>query len=208
MGRWIHVAYFIFVTVMASAVFAAIPVANKEPVLDGVGLVATDLRLEALDRGHPSGLRLTNGGTLDQEFFSRGWTLVFFGFTSCPGVCPLTLNTLQKSIPEVTAREYPVQSLFVSIDPERDSERKVATYLQGFGRQFLGAVGTTSDVRRFYERFLNRAAAQFQNPSAHSALVYVVAPGGRIMGGAIATSDAKQFVRKLNYIIEKGADPQ
>lgn len=67
-------------------------------------------------------------------------TLVFFGFTHCPDICPLTLAQIARATErlENEAPELVPQVLFVSVDPERDSPARIRTYLQAFDADFIG----------------------------------------------------------------------
>jgi protein SCO1/2 len=72
-------------------------------------------------------------------------TLVFFGYTNCPDICPLTLAALTQAMVYLRARNIELpQVLFVSVDPKRDSPDRIAHYLRSFDPEFLGA--TASDA--------------------------------------------------------------
>ena len=72
--------------------------------------------------------------------FKGDFTLVFFGFTNCPDVCPLTLGMLAQARAEVAARapSFTPRVLFVSVDPSRDTPERIAAYLDGFDPAFVG----------------------------------------------------------------------
>ncbi|MGD8339423.1 MAG: SCO family protein [Gammaproteobacteria bacterium] len=68
-------------------------------------------------------------------------TLVFFGFTNCPDICPLTLAVIAEAMDQLrdALPESAPQVLFVSVDPARDSPERIAAYLGAFDDQFIGA---------------------------------------------------------------------
>ena len=71
------------------------------------------------------------------------WTLMFFGFTNCPDVCPTTLATLaevRRQLADLPAGELPVVA-FVSVDPARDTPEALGRYVANFDPQFLGVTG-------------------------------------------------------------------
>ncbi len=71
------------------------------------------------------------------------WTLIFFGFTNCPDVCPTTLATLaevRRQLADLPAGELPVVAL-VSVDPARDTPEALGRYVAHFDPQFLGVTG-------------------------------------------------------------------
>jgi len=70
------------------------------------------------------------------------YTLLFFGFTNCPDVCPLTLKALADARAELARRApriVPPRIVFVSVDPRRDSAERIATYVAQFDPAFVGA---------------------------------------------------------------------
>jgi len=68
-------------------------------------------------------------------------TLLFFGFTNCPDICPLTLAVMAEATAELREKLGPLapQVLFVSVDPERDTPEQIARYTAAFDAEFLGA---------------------------------------------------------------------
>ena len=78
------------------------------------------------------------------------WTLIFFGFTHCPDICPTTmtfLNGFLKSL-EGTEAENP-QVVMVSVDPARDTVQQLADYVPYFNPDFIGVTGEFLDIHRF-----------------------------------------------------------
>ena len=85
-----------------------------------------------------------DGQPFRREDFEGWWTLVFFGFTHCPDVCPSTLYDLQQvnaALGEDNGAPHRV--LFVSVDPERDTPERIKEYLEFFDPAFIGATGRT-----------------------------------------------------------------
>lgn len=79
----------------------------------------------------------------------RGSTvLLFFGYTSCPDVCPLTLAKLDHALDDIGAGPDEARVVMVSIDPTRDTPDALASYLRSYGPAFLGATGPASAVAR------------------------------------------------------------
>jgi protein SCO1/2 len=88
-----------------------------------------------------------SGEAADLDAFRGRFSLLFFGFTNCPDVCPLTLKVLADARTELEKRAPKAvpQIVFVSVDPERDTPDRIAAYLGNFDRQFRGM--TASDER-------------------------------------------------------------
>src|SRR5690349_14976063 len=71
-------------------------------------------------------------------------TLVFFGFTHCPDVCPLTLAMLASVQKQAAMPDLKVA--FITVDPERDTPAQVGAYVSSFGRDFIGLTGTPPEI--------------------------------------------------------------
>ncbi len=83
------------------------------------------------------------------------WSLVFFGFTSCPDVCPLTMTELaqfSRRLAEENSAEIP-EVLFVSVDPDRDGVEEVAAYMNRFEDSFTGLTGPDESIREVAAQF-------------------------------------------------------
>lgn len=91
-----------------------------------------------------------NGKPFNPSRLEGQWTLMFFGFTHCPDVCPTTmtfLNTFLERL-EGTEAEGP-QVVMVSVDPARDTVQQLASYVPYFNADFTGVTGEFLDVHRF-----------------------------------------------------------
>ncbi len=90
------------------------------------------------------------GKTFDRSSINGRWSFVFFGFVSCPDVCPTSMSVLgtvdrqlQASDPQL-AEQF--QGILVSVDPERDSTENLARYATAFSPRFLGVTGPREDL--------------------------------------------------------------
>ena len=104
----------------------------------------------------------TNGEAFDLRAETEGYlTLVFFGYTYCPDVCPVHMANLGAVfgdlIPEVRDR---IKVVFVSTDPERDTPERLRSWLDNFDRSFVGLRGTSRVSGRHQRRALDDSAAR------------------------------------------------
>ena len=77
------------------------------------------------------------------------WTIVFFGFTHCPDICPTTLAMLNETYSKLKASEKELlQVVMISLDPERDTVEKLAEYVPYFNPEFTGVTGNKHLIRR------------------------------------------------------------
>ncbi len=93
-------------------------------------------------------LQQGDGSSFDMASLQGKWSLMFFGYTNCPDVCPTTLNTVAqaKKKLEQTGLQFP-QVVFISVDPERDNVKVLGEYVRYFDKDFIGATGEEKLLR-------------------------------------------------------------
>lgn len=90
------------------------------------------------------------GQPFDNSRLLGQWTFAFFGFTYCPDVCPMSLavlNTVEQMVKE-QAPELPLQGVFISVDPARDTPERLAQYVPFFNKGFLGVTGDEEELQK------------------------------------------------------------
>jgi protein SCO1 len=95
----------------------------------------------------PFALASSGGEQLGPAEYRGRVVVLFFGFTHCPDVCPLTLQRLASAMEELGDRANEVQVLLVSVDPERDPPEVVDAYARRFHPSFRGVTGTEEELR-------------------------------------------------------------
>ena len=86
----------------------------------------------------------SNGLLLNNNVFSKKWTLVYFGFTRCPAECPVAMSLMKKLYSTLASKGFDLsdkQVILVTIDPENDSANDVDKYAKAFNNSFLGMRG-------------------------------------------------------------------
>ena len=97
--------------------------------------------------------------------------VMYFGFASCPDVCPTTLTIIASALRQLTPEELEaVQPVFISIDPERDQGEKLTAYATYFHPGFIGITGTPDEV----QKVANQYGGFFIKVESDSALEYLV----------------------------------
>ncbi len=133
--------------------------------------------------------RLTgsDGEAFDLERWSGHWNLVFFGFTYCPDVCPNTLTQL-KAVDAALRRDgrEPPRVTFVSVDPERDTPERLASYVEFFNPEFQSATGPHAELESLTRRLGLIYHVEPHPPGArtyavdHSTALLLVGPDARL----------------------------
>ncbi|MCD8504022.1 MAG: SCO family protein [Burkholderiaceae bacterium] len=141
-----------------------------------------------------------HGNPADGERFKGKVSVVFFGFTQCPDICPTSLSELHNALAQLGPDASNVQVLMVSVDPERDSPTVMKDYLQvfsdGLPTEFLGLTGTPEEIQQAAKAF-RAYYAKVATPDGsytmdHSASYYLIDKNGnaRVLASNQAGPDA------------------
>ena len=87
-----------------------------------------------------------NNNPITDKSFQGPATALFFGFTHCPDICPMTLTKLKIISEQLKKDKNKLKIFFISIDPERDTPELVKNYLESFGEQFVGITGDPEKI--------------------------------------------------------------
>ena len=116
----------------------------------------------------------------------RGKVVVLaFGFTHCPDICPTTLSELRQAKANLGGDAARMQVLFMTLDPERDTQSVLAQYVPAFDPEFLGLYGdldATARTAKEFKVFFQKSPGQVPGAYAidHSTVSYVIDPHGRL----------------------------
>jgi protein SCO1/2 len=97
--------------------------------------------------------------------------LLFFGYTSCPDVCPITLSELRKVNEELGVNAGQIQVVFITVDPDRDTPEKIAKYVSIFNPKFIGLSGTLGELEPIWKDY---GVYREVDPMTSSATGYLV----------------------------------
>jgi protein SCO1/2 len=152
--------------------------ANKPPSFNNTDLTGLD---------YAKGFALTdhNGVARTLDDFRGKVVVLFFGFTQCPDVCPTTMSEMAAVMKELGPKADEVQVLFVTLDPERDTQELLAHYVPAFDQRFLGLYGDAEATARTAKEFkVFYAKSPGSEPGSysidHTAGSYVFDKEGRI----------------------------
>ena len=143
------------------------------------------------------------------------WSLVFVGYTFCPDVCPTTLADLKRIYPRLKSlpSEFPVQIVFLSVDPLRDSPERLNEYINFFEPEFIGVSGEHKYLFPLVKAMgmMYSMADSTDNPNYlvdHSSSVVLINPKAQVIGrfkakfepGKIALSDSELILADMAVI--------
>ena len=135
------------------------------------------------------------------------WSLVFFGFTHCPDVCPTTLGILAQvhtALQKVPAYGEQGQVVFVSVDPQRDTPAQLANYLHYFHMDFIGVTAHEAELKPLTRAlgvlFMKVAQGGPQYSVDHSAGVFFIDPAGRLVSVLTPPHTAELLIARFNAV--------
>ena len=125
-----------------------------------------------------------NGKPVNETTYRGDWALVFFGFTSCPDICPTTLAELANVMDGLGAEASKVTPLFITVDPDRDRFELMAEYVSAFHPSIIGLTGSSKQIAEVVESFkayferVPQDSASGGYSMAHTSAVYLISPDG------------------------------
>jgi protein SCO1 len=142
------------------------------------------------------------GAAFDASRLAGAPSIMFFGFTHCPDICPNTLALLARAQRESALRELRI--VFVTIDPERDTPQLVGNYARAFGEEFVGLTGPANEIERLTQQ-LGVAAARVDLPGGgytmdHSSTLFLFDAAGRNVAVFTPPFDAAKLAQDLRAV--------
>jgi protein SCO1/2 len=169
----------------------AVPVAAAEP--SAAAPAPPQPSAQALIEGLLSG-RAPVGGPFDlvdhmghrrtEATFLGKLVVLYFGYTSCPDVCPTELQAISLALDKLGSAADAIQPLFITVDPERDTPVRLAEYVSSFHPRLIGLTGAPADIRKTalaYRVFFARHVGARDYAVDHTGFVYLVGRDGRFL---------------------------
>lgn len=158
--------------------------------------------------GGPFTLTAQDGSRISEQDLQGGYALVMFGYTHCPDICPLGLDTMTRaleSLPAATAER--VRPVFITIDPARDTPEVLAAYAGSFHPRLLALTGSEAEVEqavKAYRVYARKADAEAggQYLMDHSAFTYLMAPDGRYLAHFSHSTTPEEMAGKLATLLD------
>jgi cytochrome oxidase Cu insertion factor (SCO1/SenC/PrrC family) len=175
----------------------------RERLLPSVGQQVTGKALigGAFTLTDNSGKRVT-----DQDFHGK-YTLVFFGFTSCPDICPAGLQLIAGALVKLGTKAQRITPIFISVDPQRDTPEKLAAYVKNFDPRLVGLTGTPEEiaaVAKAYKVYYAKVPSK-ERPDDytmdHTSIIYVMDPKGEFVTHFTPSTSVNDMAAKLDKIL-------
>lgn len=147
------------------------------------------------------------GAPFNRDRLLGRWHVIFFGFTNCPDVCPLTLATLAQALEQKPALRDSLGTIFISVDPQRDAQDALKEYVSYFDPTFLGVTGEhlqlTALTRQLGTLYVvdPESAGGNQYTVDHGASLIIMNPAGAMVGDIPPPHEADALARDLERVI-------
>lgn len=187
-----------------SRALAALLVLAGPPLLAGCSPSAETPPLADAKIGGPFTLTDQNGRTVRDTDFAGKYRLIYFGYTTCPDVCPLDINNIMKGIgelkksnPQLAAR---IQPIFITVDPDRDTPERLRTYTDAF-RGLIALTGSQQQIASvaksfavFYKKVPDKNIGYLVD---HSRMTVLFGPKGEPLSLVAADNGSKAVVADI-----------
>ncbi len=142
--------------------------------------------------GGPFTLADSEGRPRSDRSFRGRYMLIFFGYTGCADVCPQTLTEMSEALERFDPDATRVQPIFITVDPEHDTPNRLRQYTTAFSPHLIGLTGTTQQLDSVERRFhvvVQPDPAGGKDGLDHSAVIYLLGPGGTFLAPIPADAD-------------------
>ena len=177
---------------------ALLSCSKSEPTrLTNITGVIPDLTFELTDE---------NGHKVTEKNYLGYTVAIFFGFTSCPDICPTTMHRLSTILNKIDTNASKVKVLFISVDPKRDSLDRLKSYTANFGNAFIGLRGDDGEIKNMAKRYhiaLGHGGldAQGEGEIFHSGVVLVFDKKAKARLLVTQSSSSEDVIFDLNNLV-------
>lgn len=158
--------------------------------------------------GGPFTLMDHRGKQVTQADFSGKHTLIFFGYTFCPDVCPTSLSEISTALDGIGDKADQVVPLFVTVDPARDTAERLKDYVSHFHKNIVGLTGTEAQIKQAadaYRVYYAKVPSEGGKPDEyfmdHSSIIYLMGPDGQFKFHFSHQTDGDTIAAKLKTLL-------
>ncbi|MCT4656366.1 MAG: SCO family protein [Cohaesibacter sp.] len=157
--------------------------------------------------GGPFTLVMADGKPITEKALEGEYTFIYFGYTACPDVCPTSLATLSAALDALPKDKQQVtQTLFVSVDPDRDQGQELDDYAKTFHETFIGVTGTKAQIDSMIEAYkayykIDKSKDEEFYPVDHSSILYLMGKDGHYVAHFTHNAPPERITKKLLEIL-------
>lgn len=161
--------------------------------------------------GGPFQLVDQTGRTVDQSLLKGKWSALFFGYTNCPDACPTTMFALGQAEKLLGPKADDFQTVFLSVDPGRDTPKRLAEFLatDAYPKRVIGLTGSPDQVgaaAKAYKVYYQKAGTGAAYSVDHSTITYLMNPKGRFACVIAYNETPQQIATQVQAAMAKGDD--
>jgi len=171
--------------------------------------VASDCTGRAFSEiGGPFSLINQNGQPVTEKTYLGRPAFIYFGFTYCPDICPLSLQTMKLALDQAGPKAAKIQPILISVDPERDTPEKLATYVtsNGFPKGLIGLTGSSEQVaaaaKAFKVGFRKADGAGNDYMIDHTSILYLLDSKGKLSTFFTSDNDPAAIGKCLTSLLD------
>ena len=149
----------------------------------------------------------STGKRVTEQSFRGKYMLLFFGYTSCPDICPAGLQLMAGALEKLGPKAERITPVFISVDPERDTPEKLAGYVRNFDPRLVGLTGTPEEiaaVAKAYKVYYAKTPSK-EHPDDytmdHTSIIYVMDPNGEFVTHFTPATSVDEMAAKLGKIL-------
>lgn len=134
--------------------------------------------------------------------------LLFFGFTSCPDVCPTTLSEARRILEGLGEESEQVRFAFITVDPARDTPERLGQYVAGFHPDIVGLRGTADELQAMFDAYgIYAARVPLEDSAAdytmeHTARVFLVDQEGQLRLSYVFGTPVEDILQDVQYLLD------
>ncbi len=152
----------------------------------------------------PFELTTTRGEAIDQTAFRGKPSLLYFGYTHCPEVCPTTLVDMTQWLDLLGEDADRLQAFFFTVDPKRDTPEVMGPYVSAFSPRIVGVTGAEEEMRKVTDAWLVTAEQRGEGEDysmRHMTSIYLIGANGRLAGLIPYGTEPEAAVRKIRDVL-------
>jgi protein SCO1/2 len=157
--------------------------------------------------GGPFTLQNGSGKTVTDRDFRGQYMLVYFGYTFCPDVCPTTLTAVADAMDKLGPDASRIRTVFITVDPKRDTPAVVGQYAAAFGPNVVGLTGTPEEIAkaakayRVYYAEHRTGSGPNDYVMDHSSVLYLMDPNGGFVAPVRADQSGAEMAATLKKLM-------